>query len=531
MKHNLSLYNYFIKVTSGMLYGNGEKFDPTFDTEEFWNLAEKHKLDSCILYYQREKFQYESSHVKWDEDNYERYIKEVVEVGKGLKECGIKPIFVKGIFLSKIIYDDWYYRNLGDIDILVEEAEFEKAFYAMCNMGYRKVEDINNNTPRLILGKNFHEIKMYRKDNMVEIKRGVAAIDTDFRQWLPQKRIMELNNVSLYTLDIYHTVLLLFAQAFINNEGKVVFYKCRLREYFDIAYIIVNCHELNWDELKKLSDRYELTHEVYSVIKSVDEIYRLPDEFMNNIYPKFGPMHWPYKKTFFYYNEDKDMEFNEGLLFQEFRANAIYSVFDKDFAVYQYIKNYKAVLYSKKNNEYRNRIKISEGNETIWQDYRFGNDCADMRYKYILQPEHLRIIVQMDADKLYKLKEMNISVRVVWYDNNITSCILQRHVDSGVICKNKDQLSKEVEVSVFTRNYYSEGSDYSKKISCLNQTDNVALKISTGDKIINAEFLFPKELLFKALDVVAFEIKLVDNYTDNFVMSLGADVGIIEAVG
>lgn len=100
-----------------------------------------------------------------------------------------------------------------------------------------------------------------------------------------------------------------------------------------------------------------------------------------------------------------------------------------------------------------------------------------------------------------------------------------------MICKNKDQLSKEVEVSVFTRNYYSEGSDYSKKISCLNQTDNVALKISTGDKIINAEFLFPKELLFKALDVVAFEIKLVDNYTDNFVMSLGADVGIIEAVG
>lgn len=531
MKHNLRLYDYIIKITSGMLYGNGLIFDPAYDTEEFWDLAKEHKLESSILHYQQKQFRFESSHVKWNEDNYKQYIKDVIEVGEGLKADGITPVFVKGIFLSKTIYGDWYYRNLGDIDILVDEANFDKTFYAMCDMGYRKVEDINNNTPRLILGKNFHEIKMYKKDSIVEVKRGVAAIDTDFHQWLLQKRIMVLNNTCLYTLDIYHTALLLFAQAFINNEGKVVFYKCRLREYFDVAYLIVNCHELNWDKLKKLSDHYELTHEVYSVIKSVDEIYHLPDEFMNNIFPKFGPMYWPYKKTFFYYNEDKDMEFNEGLLFQEFRADAKYSIFDKDFAVYQYIKNYKAVLYSKKNSEYRNRIKILEGNEIVWRDYKFGNSCANMRYAFILQPECFKVIAQIEADKLYMHEEMNISVRTAWYDNDITSCILQRHVDSGVICKNEEQSSKEINVSVSTRNYYSEGSEYSKKIDLLNRVDKVVLKTSANDKKVNVEFIFSKELLFKELDVVAFEIKLIDNYTNDFVMSIGADVDVVEIVG
>jgi hypothetical protein len=45
---------------------------------------------------------------------------------------------LKGLALSKIIYDDFYLRSFSDIDLLLEEKDIEKMYYLLHDIGYEQ---------------------------------------------------------------------------------------------------------------------------------------------------------------------------------------------------------------------------------------------------------------------------------------------------------------------------------------------------------------------------------------------------------
>lgn len=105
------------------------------DWKEFVRLTKKHRLVSHVL-----------KHSKYLSDNlpiriYEKLIKirlehsklalsytvHAIRIYKKFAENDISHCFFKGPFLSLELYEDIGYRNFGDIDVLVEKKDIEKA--------------------------------------------------------------------------------------------------------------------------------------------------------------------------------------------------------------------------------------------------------------------------------------------------------------------------------------------------------------------------------------------------------------------
>lgn len=295
---------YLIEITQNMLYGKKEEFSKEYDTCSFWELARRHRMDHAIRHYFSTWSDFKSNHSIDVYVEPDVYLEELKKICQRFNQEKMEYRVVKGIFLSECVFHDLFYRNVGDIDLVVQEDDFHRAYYVMREMGYSLTDELGDDGPKLTLGINFHEMKMRKENIVAEIKRGVSAIDTNFKPWFSNYRTVEVDGLSIYTLDEFHTVLLMFSQAFVNNEGKVVFYKCRLRDYFDVAYHMINNVNFDWGCLRKLADKYELTHQIFAVMRSVNQIYSLPEAFKRNIMDLFNPLTLSYKRTFFYYNED-----------------------------------------------------------------------------------------------------------------------------------------------------------------------------------------------------------------------------------
>lgn len=503
------------------------------EDDNFWKIARKHNLDFTILCFLDD--QNLISHVPckvYDFYEYRKsklslYFDEMKKLKTHLSNNNIDYIFVKGSILSKLLYDKAFWRKSSDIDLIISPKDFEKAFYLARDLGFRTIS-ISSDKPRLRLGINFCEISMEKETDsglrvVLEIKRGVSAIDSlDFSRWFKNKTTINIKNESFATLDISHSLLLLFSQTFINNEGKVIFYKNNLREYFEVAYWIWN-KKIDWNSFVNLSNSYGLTHHVVSVLKSVYELFGFPPSEYPYLIKLISSWEFPYESTFFYYGEDKTENFNGGLLVQPIRANARYAVFDKEFATYQFIKNYKAILYSKKNKDYRQKLTLLKKEKSDKFPYLYNKSSdSHIEYEFYNDEDNLTITLKIRAEEF--LPE-NSSVRICWYNNDITSVYLQQYVDSGLLdlvpCGKNSR-----EIYICSRNYYEEGT---QSHSMIDASVNNLIKLITEKNNLSCrlDFIIPKDIIFFSLDTIAIEVKIMENHSQGNAMSLGSTVNII----
>lgn len=63
-------------------------------------------------------------------------VREVSKIKNAFFKCRISPIFFKGIFLGRQLYEQSYVRRLGDIDIFVSEDVFNVAADILLDLGY-----------------------------------------------------------------------------------------------------------------------------------------------------------------------------------------------------------------------------------------------------------------------------------------------------------------------------------------------------------------------------------------------------------
>jgi len=522
----LDYRKYLIEVTELIIHKKKCDFNNKYNNPVFWRIAYAHRLDGLIKQY----FQLDINRSKLMKVKNSLYIKNLVDVSNAFTNNSIDHVFVKGIAFSKIIYDDIFFRDIGDIDVLVDEASFLNAYKLLKELGYKQVNNEDSDLPLLFLGYNYHEIQLISKKNIfyhtiVELKRGLSAIDAPVGSWIQYQNKLNIDDIYINVFDINHSILLLFANTFANNECKIIFQNCLLREYFDIAYLIYN-KSVDWDAIYKLSEQYKITHQINAVIKSTNEIYHLPEEFMKYVSCKFAIKNCNYTFNMFYYGGDKEQCFNSGLLYQRYRANAEYSIFDKDFRTFEFIKNYKAVLYSNKNIDYKERIKIHSNEETHFFNYKSCDSRHNVQYKFICK-NSIKVMVKLEKKSLNIYNNSNeLFVRLAWYDNDITSCLLQCFADSEYISTNN---ICDGSVYITHRDYYTANSEYSNDVANANSR-TMHLNVIEDESHIYYTYSLEDEL-FNSLDCVAFEVKIMQKHNEHMQMSMGSQVVIIEDCG
>jgi hypothetical protein len=99
------------------------------------------------------------------------YMAELCRVLKILNANEIKAVALKGPLLGQLYYDDYTQRECKDLDILVQEADVQKAYEILLDVGY-KLSDILWNSPKqkAIYDKTFHHYNLYNSTTNVQIE-------------------------------------------------------------------------------------------------------------------------------------------------------------------------------------------------------------------------------------------------------------------------------------------------------------------------------------------------------------------------
>jgi hypothetical protein len=141
---------------------------------------------------------------------------ELDRILKLAEQNNIEVILLKGPALAEIVYNDIFARQFGDIDLLVKEADMEKMYYLLNDIGFvqetgfDKVTNRFNTVDKPIFkyGPNFHEFQCVKDigDNIyifVEIKRASSAIPLKhIDDFLENVQNISINRIEVKTSNL-----------------------------------------------------------------------------------------------------------------------------------------------------------------------------------------------------------------------------------------------------------------------------------------------------------------------------------------
>jgi len=195
----------------------------------------------------------------WFQTQYQATLELVTELNK-LK---ITPTLLKGLSISSELYPKPYYRNMRDIDILVEEHELNQVEQLMLTLGYEQKSQLSN-----IFYKTHHHTKPWQhKTNGIwfEIHTGLIPISSPY---------YSAHVFSLATINNEKSQNLLEGKSIyrLSHELQVVYIATHWGEAFkqigglfafiDIAFIL-NKKQLNWEKLIHWANEPYVANYVY----------------------------------------------------------------------------------------------------------------------------------------------------------------------------------------------------------------------------------------------------------------------------
>lgn len=112
------------------------------DEKRLYALAKKHKMSNFLMDWAKEHCQNDEIRQKIENDYSNQIVKDTNEnlefeaILHAFEDVGIKTLVFKG-FLMKAVYPQSYMRQMCDIDLLAEQANFKKAIQVMEELGYQ----------------------------------------------------------------------------------------------------------------------------------------------------------------------------------------------------------------------------------------------------------------------------------------------------------------------------------------------------------------------------------------------------------
>jgi hypothetical protein len=175
---------------------------------------------------------------------------------------GIVPIYLKGTAnLLDNLYEDVGERMVGDIDLLVSDAEFIKAANLLKDEGYESnypfFEDDQPATkhfPRLVHPTELADVEVHR----VPVEIDLSA-HFNYTEISPEKKLVE-TNPPCYVLSDRHKVVLNFMHAFMANDARLM-HMVTFRNMTDLFFL---SHRVDVYEVLKQLPQYTTKALVYA---------------------------------------------------------------------------------------------------------------------------------------------------------------------------------------------------------------------------------------------------------------------------
>ncbi|MCD1260559.1 nucleotidyltransferase family protein [Paenibacillus athensensis] len=286
--------------------------------DELYTLASRHKIFPQV--YTLISPYLPSSQVPIFSDAWEKHLKKIAcfiaetkNIAAIAKKHKVDLVFLKGIVLSKILYDNLYSRSTGDIDTLLRDSEVarfdlilkENLYFHACGTE-NPFEIINHQYERLpfptLKQYDHHEYFEYYKQVQpdvfvaLELQRYLhgAVQEPLIFDFLQSSQDIQIEDMEMKTLDLNHTFLSICENTYENsewsNEGP------RLKDYFDLlSFLVKYKQDLQWSHISALASKYALLDIVKLVLEQVNEIFHaVVDE---QIVTLFDPSPIPYTEN------------------------------------------------------------------------------------------------------------------------------------------------------------------------------------------------------------------------------------------
>jgi len=210
---------------------------------------------------------------------------------EAFEENKIPTILLKGAYLARTVYPNPSSRPMGDIDILVNRENLDKAIGLIQHLGYIE------NSPELRPGlreitRAFEHAIEFRKDNVtkVELHWNLAAGDSDWWKapdlWAWSHTIPlppQDNNVPQgLTLDLPSSILYLCVHSALQHGLA----QTRLIWLYDLHLLIQNNEDrIDWNNLIEMSVELEWSYAVWAVLDSARSLFstQIPGTFLEKI--------------------------------------------------------------------------------------------------------------------------------------------------------------------------------------------------------------------------------------------------------
>jgi hypothetical protein len=356
---------------------------------------------------------------------------ELDRILKLAEQNNIDVVLLKGPALAKIIYDNIYDRQFGDIDLLVKETDMIKMYYLLHDIGYVQETGFDNNTKRyntvdkpIVKGNSdFHELQCIKDigDNnyvFVEIKRASSAVLIKHIEGFHENvQNICIDGINIKTSNFTYTFLHLYSNFFTNFETLWgTENDTNLREIVDTGIFISKYGDLlDWSDILLLSNEYEMTHKIYYVFKCLQELFDkiIPDDIIESFNPN--------KVTYdFIGNSDGSIN--------AWESDFVYRLFNDEERKREFIKINKKEIYKK----YYNLDEIEK------DSFLNFTNCHLYRH-LIIEPLQWDIEYMLTCDDRYLYLNLFLEnyiyeqlgdyfIFVSFTDNNFDNAILNRTI-------------------------------------------------------------------------------------------------------
>ncbi|GEM_PF-3783079 len=507
MENNLILVTQEL-VDKGLKHGFSLILAET-ELRSFFQLAQTHKLTNIVLeslirqYPANPALNEAKSEILC---NRQIYLTELKKIDEKLKTGKINYMLIKGMPLSDFIFGDPHARVSLDIDLVLNDQDIPLAYSALRELGYKQA---NNDSDSFVYSfiEAYHEILMVKsydeKCCFVEIKRGSSATGINNRIWFSDMATYTIEALNLQTQSQIWTILHLFANTFHDNEDTMIFHGSRLRNYFDIAYLL-NHKNIDWNKVLIKAQEVECIHKLHEVLKSVTEIYKINNFDVEQLIKRTERKYCTYELTAPLMDDTPDISHNSGTMAYKIKANAKYTIFDKDFKYYEFVRNYKAFVFSKKNPNYLLRIQLTDDGMSSPRKYKYSEKEI---FYYFVNGVTFDVYCKIRSEDI-EYFDNNDFIKIEWVDGNYFSPIYYQFCEYPVY--DEFEVRKEAQLKDA---YYSE-SFLQKNIQFLVRPE-IIMKRYSDDKYFYYVFSFPKDIVFELNGYIMIEIKLCKKINEN----------------
>lgn len=216
---------------------------------------------------------------------------EINHINRLLSKSGIIPIHFKGFVLSRQLFESENIREVGDLDMYVEDEYFHKAMELLLSDGFKLMPgNTGNETHHVALSKGVIYIELHRNIIKPEINIDTSFITDNTCQ-------MIISGQKICTFDTTSTLLHLFYHAYshmtelgitrrhVFTHKYIYMYPYTVRHMFDIAlYIEKYKNIINWQSFCEDIEKQSLSIFFKELIMNFNLMF--PEHISKKVYDR-----------------------------------------------------------------------------------------------------------------------------------------------------------------------------------------------------------------------------------------------------